>query len=87
MTICAAFHCTELVASQAARGAVHLGHVMQDGVEVEQADKREREGKWMNEEGEKMLYKRSISRGLLLSQIGKLEVVFRYSHLIGRQHG
>lgn len=43
MTICAAFHCTEPVASQAARGAVHLGQVMLVGAEVEQADEREGE--------------------------------------------
>lgn len=42
MTICAAFHCTELVARQATHGVVDLGHVMLDGVTVERAAVRER---------------------------------------------
>lgn len=42
----------------------------------------------MNEEREREnTVQEIIGCGLLLRQIGKLEVVFRYTHLIFRQHG
>lgn len=59
MTICVAFHSTELVESQATLGVVHLGHVVLDGTEVEQADEREREE--MDEWRERKHYTRDQS--------------------------
>lgn len=84
MAICEAFHCTELVA----RGqATHLGHVRPDGAEVEQADERERGGNGWMKRKRKYSVRDQSAVVCYWDKFGRLEVVFRYSHLIRRQRG
>lgn len=70
---------------QATWGAVHLGHMMFDRGEVGQAE-RDGAGGEREERGRKSFFERSIICSLLPRLVARLEVVFRYSHLIRRRH-